>query len=88
MDKITKITVVINDQCGCCHKYIPKVEHICADRGIECTVEDVNEAKIDFHSYGFRGVPFTVVYSGKNIINAFTGDMSIERIIKNIFWDE
>lgn len=75
-----KLKVITNDTCGCCKTYIPKLEEIQKEYGIEIEYLNINDTDMDLSVYDFKGVPFTVVYVDGQYHHHYQGDMPIERI--------
>lgn len=79
-----KLTVIVNDSCGCCKKYLPKISAICADRDIMYFEEDVNDTRFDLDTLGMKGLPFTVIEVDDKVVHCFTGDLIEKRIIETL----
>ena len=75
-----KLKVIMNDTCGCCKTYIPKLQEIQKEYPIEIEYLNINDTDMDLSVYDFKGVPFTIVYVNGQYHHHYQGDMPIERI--------
>lgn len=82
--KHIELKVITNETCGCCKSYVPKLEELKRQYGIDIEYLDVNSGDMDLSKFDFKGIPFTVVYMDGMYHHHYQGDMPIERIKEQI----